>query len=311
MQEIKRIYLYCKQNVKLPYKKEGKYVSVHAVDDSEKLKFDFILDQKRYKTSKKELIKSFKAYCLQVKGDCELLEIISTTSLKDCRRVRDIKSENYEWDETFFLMLGFGDFEGWWRPLCYVYEKRNAHIKSPKPFAQIKKEFGYNRKNEPQETKRFWEYFQPLYDKRSFTEEEIRNMYDFIIRNYEVLYRRGHSTEKQKMQYAFAHLYEHKREWFYAAVDEFCNRFQKKNKKRHSLYAFMKDLPVDYDTLYQRDFYMEAKTYEERYYDYVYYQMFAGAKHGKWLQDLIVEYECFHKVIEREELCRRGVPGYV
>ena len=84
MQEIKRIYFYCKQDVKLPYQKEGKYVSIRAIDESEQMKFQFILDKKRYKTSKKELIKAFKKYCLQVKGNCERLEIISTTSLKDC-----------------------------------------------------------------------------------------------------------------------------------------------------------------------------------------------------------------------------------
>lgn len=311
MQEIKRIYFYCKQNVKLPYKKEGKYVSIHAIDESEQMKFRFILDQKSYKTTKKELIKSFKKYCLQVKGNCEFLEIISTTSLKDCRKVRDIKSVDYEWDETFSLMLGFGDFEGWWRPLSCVYKERNAHIKHPKPFATIKKEFGYNRKNEPLETKRFWKYFEPLYDKRTFTKEEIRNMYDVIMKNQDVMCRRGHLREKQKMQYALAHLYEHKRELFYKALDCFCESFQREGKEKYPLYAFMKDFPVDYDTLYHYDFYAEAKAYEERYYNYVYYQAFAGAKYGKWLQDFIIQYEELCEILEENELRGRGIPGYV
>ena len=93
------------------------------------MKFDFTLDQKRYKTSQKELIKAFEKYCLQVKGECERLEIISTTSIKDCRKARDIKSEDYEWDKTFYLMLGFGDFKGWWRPLCHEYKNKTRTSK--------------------------------------------------------------------------------------------------------------------------------------------------------------------------------------
>lgn len=309
MQEIKRIYFYCKQNVKLSHKKTGKYVSVHAIDESESISFDFILDQKRYKTSKKQLIKEFKEYCLLVKGDCERLEIISTTSIKDCRKVRDPEKDGFEWDETFFLMLGFGDFEGWWRPLCYEYERRNAHIKNPEPFAKIKKEFCYNRKKEPLETKRFWKYFEPQFDKREFTEEELKNMYDFVVQNYSVLYMRGNYAKQQKMQYAFCHLYRHKKEWFYEILDLFCERFQTNGDREYPFYVFTHELPSDYETLYHRDFYAESKRYEKKYRKYVYYQMFSGAKYGKWLQDLIIRYD-EDEVVERKELIQNGIPMY-
>ena len=137
----------------------------------------------------------------------------------------------------------------------------------------------------------------------------MKNTYDFIMENHDVIYQRGHFTEKQKMQYAFAHLYEHKRERFYEAVDEFCERFQKGKKDTYGLYAFMNDLPVDYNTLYHCDFYKESKTYEDKYNKYVYYQMFSGAKYGKWLQDLIIRYDGL-EIVGMEELIQNNVPMY-
>lgn len=187
--KIRRIFLY-DEDTPTAINYEGAYRLVKAISDDDKHYFEFTVNQDDYENSLKELCAKFEQYCTVDCGfdDCRYCEVWSTYNPHaKIDHIHGYRGKLYS--NTLKLLLGACT----WATVCsmethYYYccshlRQPNNKYDRPPTFDEFVTANGYEESDEPCATKKLFEKYNSIVNKKIFTVEELHNVEAYVVEN--------------------------------------------------------------------------------------------------------------------------------